>query len=157
MQTKSNNVYYMLGVICITMSFIVALILVIGASISGTNNADKAILENYLPRFYAMESALQAKANELGVEANDVEGLQNKLPDDTVWIMDVDTGEIVLASGSLKGITKDSIYGIYAGANELGRFRIDNVLKYVAMGRIIDYQKSRFPENTRFFKAKPAH
>lgn len=150
-QEKGIKAKYLLGMILITFSFLCAL--AIGAYISQANISDDSIMEKYLPQLQAMELALTAKAREL--EVDNIALMEGSLAEDTVWIADLNTGEIVLASGRAKGINKDSVYDIYSEDNlPLAKIRIEYVFKNLSLGRIIDYKKGKFPEETRFFKAK---
>lgn len=144
--------YFLLGAVCVTLSFLAALIA--GGYISDANSRENYLIAKYLPALQATEAALDATVRELESEGQQVARSQDGLPDDTVWLADVDTGEIVFASGRSKGVRKNLVYDLYDGQNSLGQFRIGQALRYLSLGRVIDYQKSRFPENRRFFRAQ---
>lgn len=152
MAGKGKTAYFLLGAICMTLSFIGAIIA--GVYVADKNSREDYVIAKYLPELQATEAALDDKVKELASEGDEVIPVRGNLPDDTVWIADLSTGEIIFVNGRSKGVHKDFIYDIYDGTKLLGKFRVEYAFKYLSMGKVIDYEKTYFPGKRRFFRAQ---
>lgn len=134
------KINFFLGITFITTAFIfnVSLLYI-------KDNEDRRAIE----RISDAQSKFQPKQQE-----NDkIENVLDKRPA-MGWIADIETGDVILTWGSLRGSKEGAIYNIYHNKELLGQVKTETVMGYLSFGEILNYNKKDFPENLRSFEVK---